>query len=55
MKQYRVKYKYGIWRKVKAQESALCNRIVNDRVVEVNIKYGGKYLALKETKGWRGC
>jgi hypothetical protein len=40
---------------VTAQESALCNRIVNDRVVEVNIKYGGKYLDLKEMKGQRGC
>lgn len=37
------------------QESALCNRIVNDWVVEVNIKYGGKYLDLKEIKGRRGC
>jgi hypothetical protein len=36
---------------VTAQESALCIKIVNDRVGEVNIKYGGKYLDLKETKG----
>jgi hypothetical protein len=34
-----------------AQESALCIEIVNDSVVEVNNKYGGKYLDLKETKG----
>jgi len=30
--------------------SALCDRIVNDTVVEVNIKYGGKYLDLIEIK-----
>jgi hypothetical protein len=55
MKQYGGKYKYGLWRKVTAQESALCIKIVNDRVVEVNIKYGGKYLDLKEMKGRTGC
>jgi hypothetical protein len=38
-----------------SEESALCIKIVNDRAGEVNIKYGGKYLDLKETKERTDC
>lgn len=49
------KIQIGFCREVAAQENVLCNRIVNDMVVEVNITYGGKYLDLIEIKGPRGC